>query len=318
MRFPKLTAYASAALVAVSALFMSSCDDTTTTPSVFIPSAPSGLQVMSLSETSIRIAFTASASESNSSFKDYLLTVTNGTSSSSNPLAKGAAYYDITGLSAGKIYTLSLKARSTDSASSAITLDWATAKRFTGIRAYDKTSSLGSGIDLINGMNQTVAAGDKWDLCYDSEQGGFGSPSASNYVKGGQIGGKTPKTTYIFAKGDGTAYTLTADSLNAIWESKAINDTTSSRKLKVEGLVGVTGGVKSFVMYILTGDNHFAKVLVKANDGTLIQHDANGDYVEVDASVQQTALLPYALKRNFVEINDAGIKATSFLKVHNN
>lgn len=304
-------------LLSASALVITSCEDTTLTPSVFIPSAPSGLKACSVNDTTVRIAFSPSSSESNSSFKDYNLVVTSGTFSATVPLPKGATYYDISPLPSGKTYTFSLTARSTDTASAPISLSWAPATRYVGIRAYDRKSVLGSGIDLLNGANQTIASADLWDLCFDSSDSTFGAPSVSAFADAnGKIGGKTAKRTYIFAVDADTPYTITADSLNAVYETKALNDTTSMRKKKVEGLLDVKTS-KSYVFYVITGDNRFAKILVKAKNGSVIQNDANGSFVEIDASVQKTALIPYAMKSGNLDFNGPAIRATRVMRVTN-
>jgi hypothetical protein len=305
-------------IVLSAAVFFSACDDTTIDPAVFVPSAPTGLQACSVNDSTVRITFTASASESNSAFKDYLLVITNGSYSQSISLPKGFTYFDISPLQSGKAFTFKVSARTADTISSSISIDWAAATRYVGIRAYDRSSVLGSGIDLLNGTNQTIASADLWDLCFDSSDSTFGSPGPSAFadVNTGKIGGKTPKRTYIFAQDADTPYTITADSLNAVYETKALNDTTSMRKKKVEGLLNVRTS-KSYVFYVITGDNRFAKILVKAKNGAVIQRDANGSFVEIDASVQKMALIPYAMKSGSLDFNGPAIRATRVMRVTN-
>ncbi|MFM8473229.1 MAG: fibronectin type III domain-containing protein [Candidatus Kapaibacterium sp.] len=206
-----------ATLIVVSAFLLSSCEDTTLTPQTFVPNAPSGLKACSVNDSTVRIAFTPSTSESNSAFKDYLLVVTSGSFDADVPLPKGATYYDISPLPAGKVYTFKLRARTNDTTSAAVSLDWAPATRYNGIRAYERSSVLGSGIDLLNGRNQTIASADLWDLCFDSSDSTFGAPGASAFADTttGKIGGKQAKKTYIFALNADAPYTVTADSLNS-------------------------------------------------------------------------------------------------------
>lgn len=305
-----------AALIIASAFVMTSCEDTTLAPTTFVPNAPTGLKACSVNETTVRIAFTPSTSESNSAFKDYLLVVTSGSTFDADvPLPKGATYYDISPLPEGKVYTFKLVSRTLDTTSSAISLDWAPATRYNGIRAYDRKSVLGSGIDLLNGRNQTIASADLWDLCFDSSDSTMGSPSASAFADAnGKINGKTAKRTYVFAEDANTPFIVNADSLNAVYETKSINDQSSPRKTKVEGLVDVKTG-KSYVIYVLTQDNRFAKILLKAKNGSIIQSDANGLFVEIDASVQKTALIPYAMKKGALDIDGPGIRATKIMHV---
>ena len=304
--------------VIATAMFFSSCEDTSTiTPTVFIPNPASNFMACSINDTTIRIAFTGSSSESNSAFKDYLLVVSSGSGSSSLSLPKGASYFDISPLSAGKTYTFTLSARTSDTSSTPISISWATATRYNGIRAYERASVLGSGIDLLNGLNQTIASANLWDLCFDSSDSTFGSPGASAFAgTDGKINGKTAKRTYVFAKDSNTPYTISADSLNEVFETKALNDTTSLRKVKVEGLLDVKL-TKGFVMYVLTQDNRFAKIFVKAKNGSIIQRDANGSYVEIDASVQKTPLIPYAMKKRGLDFDGPAIRATRVMHVTN-
>jgi hypothetical protein len=304
-------------IVLSAAVFFSACDDTTIDPAVFVPSAPTGLQACSVNDSTVRITFTASASESNSAFKDYLLVISNGSYSQSITLPKGFTYFDISPLQSGKAFTFKVSARTADTISSSISIDWAAATRYVGIRAYDRKSVLGSGIDLLNGTNQTIASADLWDLCFDSSDSTFGAPSASAFADAsGKIGGKTAKRTFIFAQDANTPYTIAADSLNAVYETKALNDTTSMRKKRVEGLLDVKTS-KSYVFYVITGDNRFAKILVKAKNGAVIQNDANGSFVEIDASVQKTALIPYAMKSGNFDFNGPAIRATRVMRVTN-
>ncbi len=232
----------SAALLCATALFVSSCEDTTTLPTTFIPATPTGLKALSVNDSTIRIQFSASASEGAVGFKEYKLSAVSGSSTVNFTIPKGygsPAYVDLTGLAAGKTWTLSLKAVSNDSASEAVSINWATATRYTGLKAYSRTSILGSGINLSLGTQLTVDAGGQWDLCFDSDSLAFGSPSVSSYVKSGTIGGSTPRRTYIFGVDANTFYTPTADSLNQLYDNKAINDTSTSRKLKIEGTFDV-------------------------------------------------------------------------------
>ncbi|MFM8569344.1 MAG: fibronectin type III domain-containing protein [Candidatus Kapaibacterium sp.] len=304
-----------AALIIASAFVMTSCEDTTLAPTTFIPNAPTGLKACSVNETTVRIAFTPSTSESNSAFKDYLLVVTSGSFDADVPLPKGATYYDISPLPAGKVYTFKLRARTNDTTSAAVSLDWAPATRYNGIRAYERSSVLGSGIDLLNGRNQTIASADLWDLCFDSSDSTFGAPGASAFADAnGKIGGKQAKKTYIFALTADAPYTVTADSLNAVYETQSINDPNSPRKMKVEGLVDAKTS-SGYVVYVLTADGRFAKILLKSKNGSIVQRDANGSFVEIDASVQKTALIPYAMKKGAMNIDGPGVRATKVMHV---
>lgn len=222
MKYP----FALAAIAVTAALFIG-CEDTgTNTPVKFIPAPPSNLMALSLSETSIRIKWTPSPSESNAEFKGYRIIAKSGTQTF-NPITtgKGETIVDLLGLDAGKIYDISVMAYTNDTVSSAITISWAGAKRFRGIRAYETASVNGSGIRLSDGMNLTIANGTQWDVCLDTRTVGgqdnwaFGSPQASTYtddngrfIRGAQAG-QPAKVTVIFSDSTAQGYTPSSSSL---------------------------------------------------------------------------------------------------------
>ena len=321
MTLRKSMSVLSAALLVASALFVSSCDDTTTTPTAFIPAAPSSLMALSAGDSTIRIMFTPSTSESNTaSFTGYRVTATSGSSTKTFTIAPAggtgsAIWANVAPLDPGKTWNLSLVATSKDSVSTPVSISWATATRYIGLRAYERSSSLGSGINLLNGTQKSIAAADQWDLCFDSDNGAFGAPGASAYVKDGKFTSNdlTAKRTYIFGPTTDSFYYVNADSLNAVYETKMINDTTTGRKQKIEGTLDVTTpSAKSFVFYVLTQENNFAKILLKATSGSLIQTDASGKYVQLDASVQRTASIPYAM-RTKLNLDGKGVFAPKIM-----
>ncbi len=294
-----------------TALFLSSCNDTTTTPVAFVPSAPSNLKAMSINDSTIRIMFDASSSESNTGFKKYMLTAVSGTATTTFEIPKGSGspgWVELHPLAAGKSWTMSLVAVG-DSNSSAATLTWATATRYPNLRAYSAASDLGSGLNLKNGTQLTIKAADEWDLCFDTNSGSinFGSPSLSGYTIG------TPRNTYFFGPDTNSIYNIPCDSLNFVFDSYALNDPNGPRKSKFQTQFDVAGS-QGFVCYCLTQDNNFAKIFIKSAGGKIVQHDSHGDYVEVDASVQRTSLIPYALKQN-MGFDGPGTKATHVLKI---
>lgn len=306
MKYP----FALAAIAVTAALFIG-CEDTgTNTPVKFIPAPPSNLMALSLSETSIRIKWTPSPSESNAEFKGYRIIAKSGTQTF-NPITtgKGETIVDLLGLDAGKIYDISVMAYTNDTVSSAITISWAGAKRFRGIRAYETASVNGSGIRLSDGMNLTIANGTQWDVCLDTRTVGgqdnwaFGSPQASTYtddngrfIRGAQAG-QPAKVTVIFSDSTAQGYTpffIVADSLEAVFESQALGTGKKQVQIMLENL---QNQARSIVFYAKTAEGNFAKILLKAANGSILQGTAPNRYVEIDYSFQTAANVPYALAK---------------------
>lgn len=306
MKYP----FALAAIAVTAALFIG-CEDTgTNTPVKFIPAPPSNLMALSLSETSIRIKWTPSPSESNAEFKGYRIIAKSGTQTF-NPITtgKGETIVDLLGLDAGKIYDISVMAYTNDTVSSAITISWAGAKRFRGIRAYETASVNGSGIRLSDGMNLTIANGTQWDVCLDTRTVGgqdnwaFGSPQASTYtddngrfIRGAQAG-QPAKVTVIFSDSTAQGYTpffIVADSLEAVFESQALGTGKKQVQIMLENL---QNQARSIVFYAKTAEGNFAKILLKAANGSILHGTAPNRYVEIDYSFQTAANVPYALAK---------------------
>lgn len=306
MKYP----FALAAIAVTAALFIG-CEDTgTNTPVKFIPAPPSNLMALSLSETSIRIKWTPSPSESNAEFKGYRIIAKSGTQTF-NPITtgKGETIVDLLGLDAGKIYDISVMAYTNDTVSSAITISWAGAKRFRGIRAYETASVNGSGIRLSDGMNLTIANGTQWDVCLDTRTVGgqdnwaFGPPGASTYtdtnrrfIRGAQAG-QPAKVTVIFSDSTAQGYTpffIVADSLEAVFESQALGTGKKQVQIMLENL---QNQARSIVFYAKTAEGNFAKILLKAANGSILQGTAPNRYVEIDYSFQTAANVPYALAK---------------------
>jgi hypothetical protein len=322
-----------ALLIGTIGVFLAGCEDNTTnTPVTFIPAPPSNLMALSLTETSVRLKWTTSPSESNAEFMGYRVTVTSGTQSF-NPLTlgKGQTIVDILGLDAGKTYTFTVVAYTKDTVSSSISIQWAGAKRFRGIRAFETSSTNGSGIRLIDGTNLTIANGTEWDVCLDTrqEQGkpdnwAFGSPRASTYtdndgkfIRGAQAG-QLAKATIIFCDSTSplnvTPYFVVADSLEAVFDSKAIGTGKAIRQIMLENLQAQS---KNMIFYAMVAPDNsldppttqyrYAKIMLKAAGGTVLQGTAPNRYVEIDYSIQTAVGVPYALVKGIMPLDNPRI-----------
>lgn len=313
----RVTRIAALALI-TSGMFLAGCEDTSTnTPVTFVPAPPSNPMALSLSETSIRLKWTASPSESNADMLGYKIFVNSG-SQSFTPITvgKGQTIINITGLDAGKVYTFKIVAYTKDTVSSAISIDWAGAKRFVGIRAFETNSANGSGIRLRDGANLTIADATEWDLCLDTRQVGgqdnwaFGSPQASTYTDNngrflrGPHMGELAKVTAIFCDPGPTPYVVLADSLEAVFESAALGTGKQPYQIMLENL---QNGGGSRVFYVKTAEGNFAKVLLKSFGGQLLRGTAPNRYVEIDYSFQTAANIPYALRKGIVAVDNPRI-----------
>ncbi len=315
-----------AAMLGALGIVLAGCEDNTTnTPVTFIPAPPSNLMALSLSDTSVRIKWTPSPSESNAEFKGYRVTVTSGTQTF-NPLTlgKGQTIVDVLGLDAGKTYSFTVVAYTNDTVSSSISIQWAGAKRFRGIRAFETSSSNGSGIRLLDGSNLTIANGTEWDVCLDTrqEQGkpdnwAFGSPRASTYTDDegkfirGARAGQLAKATIIFcdstAPQNVTPYFVVADSLEAVFDSKAIGTGKAIRQIMLENLQAQS---KNMIFYAMVAPDNslnppttqyrYAKIMLKAQGGAILQGTAPNRYVEIDYSIQTAVGVPYALVKGII------------------
>lgn len=305
-------------------VFLTGCEDTTTnTPVTFIPAPPSNLMALSIDETTVRLKWTPSPSESNADFKGYRITVTSGTQTF-NPitLGKGETIVDIKSLDANKTYTFTVAAYTNDTVSSGISIQWAGAKRFRGIRAFETASANGSGIRLLDGTNLTIANGTEWDVCLDTRPDSnqvnwaFGSPRASTYtdnqgrfIRGAQAG-QLAKATIIFSDSTSQGYVpyfVVADSLEAVFESQAIGSGKKQAQIMIENL---QNQAKSIVFYAMVAPDNsanppanqyrFAKILLKAAGGSILQGTSPNRYVEIDYSIQTAVGVPYALVKGMM------------------
>lgn len=320
-----------ALLIGAFGVFLAGCEDNTTnTPVRFIPAPPSNLMAVSLTDTSVRLKWTPSPSESNAEFKGYRVTVTSGTPTFNPPtLGKGQTIVDVLGLDAGKTYTFTVVANTNDTASSSISLQWAGAKRFRGIRAFETASTNGSGIRLLDSSNFTITNGTEWDVCLDTRTDGgqvnwaFGSPRASTYtdeqgrfIRGAQAG-QLAKATIIFS--DSTTqgfkpYFVVADSLEAVFESQAIGSGKKQIQIMLENL---QNQAKSVVLYAMVASDNsasppptqyrFAKILLKASGGSILQGNLPNRYVEIDYSIQTAVGVPYALVKGMLPLDNPRI-----------
>jgi len=297
-----------AVILLISAMIFAGCESTNdpVEPVVKDVNAPTNLMANAKDDSTIVIKFTASTSKDSSFFKDYVLYISPGMSEK-KVIDKSSNMITISGLQSGTLYTFEVAARNTkDKESAKVSVSWATATRFTGIKLYETNSSFGSGLELFNTESQKpetykIANSDKWDLALDTknESFDFGAPTLTSYNIA------TPRTTFVKMRDSW----IGVNSIDDIFDTEMLDPNQAQ-------LINFNNVTKGFAIAVKTQDGHFAKVFVKAVNGVILQGAADNRYIEVDISYQKTANLPYA-KVKPVENDNNSNGANSSLKVSN-
>ncbi|OGU60662.1 MAG: hypothetical protein A2X64_08025 [Ignavibacteria bacterium GWF2_33_9] len=277
-------------------LLINSCE-TTTDPLADVPEAASGLMATSKTSTSVRLKWTASASESNALFAGYELSVTGGATAGPFTLTAAQNPYEVTGLEEGTVYTFTLKAKYTNGeVSDAVSVQWSPASRFTlnendaEIKIYEAASSFGSGLVIYNpttGAPKTakVADGANWTLGLYTKNNeiAIGSPSLLDYAFG-----TTPGVVEIGDIFSGVT------SLDDVYGSQALSSQSFSEK-KID-LKQYSSNIVIVLRYHMTGQTgwNYAKVLVKYVSGSFLQGPAGNQYAELIVSHQLVTGVPYS------------------------
>ncbi len=265
------------------------------------------LRATTTGEAEIRLQWTASAlNAENPSFNGYELTYTpEGTQAII--IDKDKTSQKIGGLTPGTIYTFSLRARSgTGKTSAPVSISWAPARISQVLRLYGSTSAMGAGVDLdgYNGapLVSTLANAEEWDLAYDDRPLGFlaiGSPTQTMYADMNYKlpNGKFAKRTYV------SSSRYNVSSLEEISESSELSAGTKDQ-------LQIINSNQSFAFVVQTEEGNFAKVLVLARDGKVVQGTGNDTYIEIQIAYQPVPHVPYALVRSNGSTSKARLGAT--------
>jgi hypothetical protein len=295
-------------VLAVAALLLAvGCEESTSpeepTP-VSPPAPPSNLQALSVDDSTVRLKWSPSPSESNPRFGGYELMVYNdATGSFVGKTRLQRSPTDITGLRSGTVYRFELYAtwadttRDTARSRTAAVVRWSPATRYTTfadgspIRLYETASRFPSGLDLEGPDGRpralTVRDGNEWDLCLDTRGGDYeiDSPGLSSYNI------TNPRRTLIDTLRLKDPKYLAVDSLNQVFETEAFGATTLA-----EALRNFNNLRRGFLIILRTQDGNWAKVFVKADaQGNILRGSAPDRYVELEISYQKTPNVPYAL-----------------------
>ena len=282
-------------------LTLTSCEEETTNPPEppVAPNAPTDLMATSIDAQTVKLKWTAPAAGQTPT--GYVISIVDENDAKIDRSVSGAATTTaaIDGLTEGMIYEFTVRAVN-DTARSAptSTIMWSPATRTTTtLLLYETASDLGSGIELPSDAGLTIATGGRWDLCLDTRDELFdiGSPRVSSYTNTENPpkfpNGETARLTLI-----GLAWTDVA-SLDDIYESADLVTVSGGTGSLTETLIRFndanTQG-KPFAFVVKTENGNFAKVLVKASGGKLLQGTAPDRYVELEVSYQSEIDVPYA------------------------
>ncbi|MBL7999196.1 MAG: fibronectin type III domain-containing protein [Candidatus Kapabacteria bacterium] len=289
-------------------VFMAGCESTTSTPVATPPTAPTMPMAVALNDSTVRIKWNLSSEDATST--GYSLQATEGTNTISRTVAKGVNIYTFTGLKSATKYTFTVRTRKDSLTSSAISIDWATAKRFTGGVVWEPRATAGSGFNLATNSNKLIADGRMWDICADTiadkDDMVFSCPGASGFTDGNGVffnpalaGVRANMTMMVADSGANglVARTMVVNSLDSAYESAALG---TGGRMREMGAEVPFGNVNSTVLYVVTKDGNYAKILLKSVGGKVVQGTKAGRdrKIEFDYMYQTTANLPHALVSN--------------------
>lgn len=277
------------------AIFAFNACDPTVTPEPNKPDAIVLLQATSIDNQTVGLRVTGSPSETDALFDGYYLKITPGTFPEEKIPVTSKSLYQVQGLTEGTEYTFTVYAKFTNGeVSPNVSVKWAPATRYSSdIRVYEFASPRGSGLTLSgdDGVPQTLTIGraSEWDMYLDTREGVYdlGSPKAGNFTDDAgkfKSNGQTARDLYIY-----NIFEQYND-LNDVFDTKAIDGYTPAQKY-----IDFTTKTTGFVFSCKTSTGYFAKVLVKAANGKILQGTAPDRYIQLAISYQKVASVPYAI-----------------------
>lgn len=272
------------------------CDEIIT-PDPEKPEPIVSLEANSIDNQTVGLKFEGSPSESNALFDGYYLKITPGTFPEEKIPVGSKNLYKVQGLTEGTEYTFTVYAKYTNGeVSLEKSIKWSPATRYSAdIRVYEYASTRGSGLNLNDASGEpttlTIANASKWDICLDTRNDKLviGSPKASDYTDANfKFGnGQSARDLDVY-----NVYT-TINDLDDVFDTKAINEYANPTQ-KVYDFTNSTTGFVMFVKTYPGTSSYYAKVLVKANNGKILQGTAPDRYVQLSVSYQKVAGVPYA------------------------
>lgn len=261
------------------------------------PSPVKNLVAASNGTNAITLSWTASDSSSSTLFDGYKITVTSPTVMAPIDVAKGVTTYNLTGLQPDLAYTIQVEAKYTNGEySTAVSTIWATANKFlvdyngVTIKLYSSNvSTQGSGLDFYDATEHApkmlrIADFEKWIIGFEDKHDGkwmIGYPDSLDY-------------SYVAHRDIGISALMNASSDN-LNENFADKLDTYVYKMQTLNLYGATQNQMFFVRIKNdAGEYNYAKVIVLYKNGSILQSDDAGTFIELVLSYQAKANLPYA------------------------
>jgi hypothetical protein len=287
-------------LAAVAGFFFSSCTSETAATSTGI-GAPTNVMALSGSSTSISIEWTRASGDT---AIDSVI-VSNGSLSTATATTNTATSVNISGLSAGTVYTISVASAGARSSS----ISWMTATRTTGLKLYQFSSNGFSALELNgSGGQATVVSASAVnaplidfyleDFQHDptiTTASGI-SFEGAQFLNGGAV---TYRTSYF----DNNDVTYLVGGLDADYSATdfstqiaAIASTQGNAYDVPNDAVYLTKG--SRILLSETATNNFAKIEIVPDQTTHMLYSGSGvdKYVTVNVSYQTVVGKPYAAR----------------------
>lgn len=303
--------------VAAMGFMATGCNENTVDPDPpagGAPTAPSNVQASSIGASQVALSWTASADTGTITYLVSWAPTTGGVAAdSSSATVTSGTTYTATGLSTNKTYKFYVRASRRSVLSTAATVTWAGAVRYTTeqgagspIRMYEKASSSGSGLTLdppTGPKNVSVGSGNTTPnsvqlAVYTTDT------DPSNF----DIGPAYAFTEYRNAdKFDDAVFVSTLS-----YPATSLSTWYSTSDLQSQ--IPNDGNVRAFTLpvaqatngqgfYVRTGDAgnyHYARVFVKNVGGKLLQGTAPNRYVELEISYQTNANVAYAKTNGYI------------------
>jgi hypothetical protein len=299
------------AVVAMLGIAAVGCNDNPTTPNGTAPAAVTSFKATSMSATSVGLTWTPGDTVTGTTYNVSWTGDLNADKGSANGISGTSTV--ATGLTAGQSYTFSVTAVRNGETSSASTVKWAPADRYSSdqgnttisIKMYEKASANGSGLllDPTLGGPKNVSASSGLPIAElqkvqlvilaNDANSTFGIGPAYAFDAYKAVNDFYSKL-YI---GDST---YVASSLDTWYDNKPIDQRILLPDGNISAYTGIPnapGGTQGQGFYVRIGDAgayHYARVFINNVGGKLLQGSAPNRYVELTISYQKTANLPYA------------------------
>ncbi|MEO5928716.1 MAG: fibronectin type III domain-containing protein [Candidatus Kapaibacterium sp.] len=270
------------------------------TPNGTAPSVVTKLGANSVSPTSVALQWTGSSTDTGT-ISYRIAWVGDASATDSGSTTTSATTYTATGLGSGKVYTFSVYAVRSGVSSSATTVRWAGAQRYSGtsnFRVYETASPNASGFTIdasVGGTPGSVSV--KSGVAGSVQLALYTTGTGSNFIIGTgysiveyQNSDKFDQKTYI------SDSVYAASSMDA-WYSSSSIDTHIPTDGNIRAFTrpdNSTLGEGFYVRTGVSGSYHYARVFIQNVGGALLQGTAPNRYIDLVVSYQNTPNVAYA------------------------